>query len=95
MDQSGIHIGDVRGLLHKVLNDWHFEERKAVRDRLRDYEDRLEKLDYRADQAGTQDMKARLQEQYDRFKSRVDARYEMFDEAHKQMTQYVDRRAAD
>ncbi|MBH5322889.1 hypothetical protein [Aurantiacibacter sediminis] len=94
MSQSGIHIGDVRKLLHRVVDDWRLIERKAVRDRLRDCEDRLEKLEYRRAQSGTADMKARLIEQRDRFRSRIDARNEMLDEAHRQMAEFIDNSEA-
>lgn len=90
MKQSGIHIGDVRSLLHQVVDDWRLMERKALRDRLRDYEDRLEKLKYRKGQLGTEDMEARLIEQRDQFSSRIDARNAIFDEAHKRMVEYID-----
>ena len=95
MDQSGNHIGNVRNLLHKVLDDWLLAERKAIRTRLSDYDDRLEKLEFGSSQQDAGKAKIRLVEQRDRFKDRIEARYAMFDEAHRQMKDYVEGRERD
>ncbi|MFL0356944.1 hypothetical protein ACI5KX_10750 [Erythrobacter sp. GH1-10] len=92
MVQSRIHIGDVGKLVQKVIDDWRFAERKAVRDRLRDFEERFEKLKSREPHPDTDSFRERLQQSFDEFASRVDAKYAMIDEAHRQMTEFVDQR---
>ena len=93
MDQSGIHIGDVRQLVHKVIDDWRLDQRKGVRDRIRDFEDRFEKLEAR-EFADDGERRSRLQQQLDDYMTRVDGKYAMIDEAHRQMSDFVDSRAA-
>ena len=91
MDQSGIHIGDVGRLLRRMVDNWRLDERKGVRDRLRDFEDRYEKLESRETHAEADEFRIRLQDQFDLYKSSLDEKYAMIDEAHRQMIAYLER----
>ncbi|WP_271077582.1 hypothetical protein [Aurantiacibacter sp. MUD61] len=95
MAQSDIQIGNVRNLLHKVVDDWRYDERRAVRNRLLDYEEKLEKIEQREARGEEVPLKQQTLEHYENYKSRVDAKYEMIDEAHRQMIAYVEGRAAE
>ncbi len=90
MDQSGIHIGDIGQLLHKVVDDWRLKQRKSIRHRLVDFEDHLDKLE-RSDWDDAEKHRAGVLEARKRYTSRLDDKHAMIDEAHRQMIAYLDR----
>ena len=95
MDQSDIRIGDVGKLLRKVVDDWRLEQRKHLRHRRLDFDDRFDALDARTDKPGSDDMRANLQEMRELFESKLDDRHAMIDEAHRQMIEHLERSKQD
>ena len=92
MDQSGIHIGDVRQLLHRVLDDWRADERKKARDQIRNIEDTIEKHDLRRSPDTSEKFVPDLRKMADDGRASMERKFAMIDEAHRQMVDFVNAR---
>ena len=94
MDQPdetyGITSDNIGQILRKVVDDWRLEQRKSIRHRLVDFEDRLEKLEG-SDWVDAEKHRSGIEEARDRYVSGLDAKYAMIDETHRQMVAHLDR----
>lgn len=84
---------DTRRLLHNVLRQWRANEIKAIRNRIRDIEDRIEDLAHHGIAPGSQEarMAAQLREQAAQLSERKGAKMTMIEEAYQLMADFVNR----
>lgn len=94
MEQSdknhGLNSEDIGPFLRKVVDDWRLDQRKSIRHRLVDFEDSLERMDS-SELPDAEDHRLSVEEARDLYKSRLDDRYAMIEEMHRQMVKHLDR----
>jgi cob(I)alamin adenosyltransferase len=84
---------DTRRILHNVLRQWRADQIKAIRNRIRDIEDRIEDLTHHGIEPDSQEarMAAQLREQVAQLSERKNAKLTMIEEAYQLMLEFVNR----
>ena len=89
-ENFGLNKENIGQFLRRVVDDWRLEQRKSVRHRVVEFEDRLDKTEGQ-ELPDADELRAGVVEARDRYMSKLDDRYAMIEEAHRQMVEHLDR----